>query len=61
MNLIEEFRHLLRVQKIFDRYCQEGKRPTREEAKAWLESEGWQTHPLENLLREWGYTEEVKS
>jgi len=55
---LDDFRHLGRVNRIFERYCREGKRPSREEAKAWLESEGWQPHPLANLLRKWGYPEE---
>ena len=52
---LADFVHLLRVKKVFARYCREGKRPSKEEAKAWLESLGWQPHPLANLLREWGY------
>ena len=55
--LLDEWTTLLRVKKIFARYCAEGNRPTREEAKAWLESLGWKPHPLANLLREWGYDE----
>lgn len=55
--LIDQFIHLARVKKIFERYCREGKRPSRDEAKAWLESLGWQPYPLANLLREWGYDE----
>ena len=57
-SFLDDFLHLQRVQKIFDRYCAEGKRPTREEAKAWLESEGWQPAPLAVLLAKWGYEEE---
>lgn len=55
--LTDDFRFLDRVKKIFARYCAEGKRPTREEAKAWLESLGWKPYPLANLLRDWGYEE----
>ena len=55
--LLDDLLHLRRVEKIFERYCREGKRPTRDEAKAWLESEGWKPYPLANLLREWGYKE----
>lgn len=54
---LDDFAMLLRVQQIFERYCREGKRPKREEAKAWLESLGWKPAPLANLLREWGYDE----
>ena len=54
-NLLTRFRHLRRVEKIFERYCREGKRPTKEEAADWLRSEGWQEHPMNNLLRQWGY------
>lgn len=57
-NLMDQIRLLLRVEKIFKRYCDEGHRPTRDEAKAWLESEGWRPEPLANLLREWGYPDE---
>jgi hypothetical protein len=61
MSVADEFfdqlRTLERVRKIFERYCREGKRPSREEAKAWLESLGWKPYPLANLLREWGYEE----
>ena len=56
-SLVDQFRTLIRVAKIFDRYCREGKRPSREEAKAWLESLGWKPYPLANLLRDWGYEE----
>lgn len=55
--LLAKLRHLRRVEKIYDRYCAEGKRLSREEAKSWLESEGWQPRPLANLLRQWGYDE----
>lgn len=55
--LFDDFRTLIRVKKIFERYCREGKRPSREEAKAWLESLGWKPYPLANLLRDWGYEE----
>lgn len=57
-SLLDDFVTLGRVEKIFERYCAEGKRPTKEEAKAWLESLGWQPHPLANLLRKWGYEED---
>lgn len=53
--LLDDFVLLARVKRIFERYCREGKRPTKEECKAWLESEGWQPYPLANLLRQWGY------
>lgn len=56
-HLIDDFRTLIRVEKIFARYCAEGKRPTREEAADWLRSLGWQEYPLGNLLRKWGYDE----
>jgi hypothetical protein len=56
-SLLDDFTHLKRVEKIFERYCREGKRPTKEEATAWLESEGWKPAPLANLLRKWGYEE----
>jgi len=61
MSLIEEFQRVIRVKKIFERYCREGKRPTRQEAEDWLISEGWQEYGRKNLLLEWGYTEEEKS
>ena len=54
-SLVDDFRRLVRVEKIFERYCREGKRPSRDEAKAWLESLGWKPYPLENLLKQWGY------
>jgi hypothetical protein len=54
-DLVDDFRHLLRVKKIFERYCREGHRPCLGEAKAWLESLGWKPWPLAALLREWGY------
>lgn len=56
-SLVDDFRHLLRVEKIFERYCREGKRPSHAEAKAWLESLAWKPYPLANLLRKWGYEE----
>jgi hypothetical protein len=56
--LLEDFVHLKRVQAIFERYCREGKRPSRSEAEAWLKSEGWQPAPLAVLLNRWGYREE---
>jgi len=56
-HFLDDFRLLLRVEKIFARYVAEGKRPTRDEAKAWLESLGWKPHPLANMLRQWGYEE----
>ncbi len=56
-SLLDQFTTLIRVKKIFERYCREGKRPSRDEAKAWLESLGWQPHSLANLLRDWGYEE----
>jgi hypothetical protein len=55
--IIDDLKYLRRVEKIFEKYCAEGKRPTREEAKAWLESLGWKPHPLAHLLRLWGYEE----
>jgi hypothetical protein len=54
---IEEFALLVRVRRIFDKCCLEGKRPSRDEAEAWLRSLGWQPGPLANLLRTWGYEE----
>lgn len=55
---LDELRRLNRVEKIFERYCREGKRLSRAEAKAWLESLGWNPYPLANLLRQWGYEDE---
>jgi hypothetical protein len=55
--LLSDFRHLLRVEAVYERYCREGHRPTHAEAKAWLQGEGWQPYPLANLLRKWGYDE----
>jgi hypothetical protein len=55
--LLDDFRHLLRVEKIFKRYCDEGKRPTRQEAEEWLISEGWNETGRANLLKKWGYSE----
>ena len=54
-DLLTDFLHTIRVQKVYDRYCRDGKRPSRAEAEAWLKSEGWQPYPLANLLRKWGY------
>ena len=54
-NFLDDFRLLRRVQKIYERYCREGKRPSRAEAEDWLRSLGWQPTGLANLLREWGY------
>ena len=51
--LLEQFRHLRRVEQIYDRYCREGKRPSRAEAADWLRSEGWEEWPLKNLLDRW--------
>ena len=53
--LLDDLRHLKRIEKIYERYCREGKRPTKEEAEAWLKSEGWEPAPLANLLKQWGY------
>jgi hypothetical protein len=52
---LDDFRLLNRVQAIYDRYCHEGKRPTRDEAESWLKSLGWQPAPLAVLLSRWGY------
>jgi hypothetical protein len=52
---LADLRLLVRVEKIYERYVAEGKRPTRDEAKAWLESLGWKPDPLADLLRRWGY------
>jgi hypothetical protein len=57
-SLLADMMTLVRVKRIFERYCQEGKRPTREEAADWLKSEGWNEYGMANLLREWGYDEE---
>ena len=59
-DLLADFVHLKRVQAIYDRYCREGKRPSKEEAEAWLLSEGWQPYPLANLLRRWGYEDDTR-
>lgn len=56
-SLLDDLQTLNRVEKIFERYCREGKRPSRDEAMAWLESLGWKPYPLANLLRQWGYEE----
>ena len=53
--LLDDWRHLIRVEKIFERYCQDGKRPTKEECEAWLKSEGWKEHGMKNLMKKWGY------
>ena len=53
--LMDDFNLLTRVQKIYDRYCRDGKRPTRAEAEDWLKSLGWQPAPLAMLLAKWGY------
>ena len=55
-----DFLLLIRVKKIFDKYCRDGKRPSREEAADWLKSLGWQPAPMEKLLREWGYEGEIR-
>jgi len=55
---LEDLKLLRRVEEIFERYCREGKRPTRDEVVAWLRSEGWKEDPLANLLRQWGYDQE---
>ena len=57
-DLIDSMRLLRRVERIYERYVAEGKRPSREECRAWLESLGWQPYPLANLMRRWGYPEE---
>ena len=57
-SLLDDFTLLIRVKRIFARYCEDGKRPTREEAAEWLRSLGWKEAPLANLLREWGYDTE---
>jgi hypothetical protein len=54
-SFVDDLRHLTRVERIFERYCREGKRPTKEECQAWLESEGWKPYPLKNLMEKWGY------
>ena len=56
---LDDFLLLIRVKKIFDRYCLDGKRPSREEAADWLKSLGWQPAPMEKLLRAWGYEDEI--
>lgn len=61
MSLVDDFTRLIRVEKIFERYRREGKRPTRKEAEEWLISLGWNEHGRKNLLLKWGYTEEEKS
>jgi hypothetical protein len=53
--LLDDLRLLRRVERIFARYCRDGKRPTREEAAEWLQSLGWKPAPLNNLLAQWGY------
>lgn len=53
---LDKLRLLRRVEQIYRRYCREGKRPSREEAYAWLLAEGWNHEQAENLLREWGYS-----
>ena len=53
--LLYDLRLRLRVEKIYERYCREGKRLTKGEAERWLKSEGWQPAPLANLLKQWGY------
>jgi hypothetical protein len=55
--LLGDFATLLRVEEIYERYCREGKRPTRQEAEEWLKSLGWQPAPLAVLLKKWGYEE----
>lgn len=54
-SFLDDWQLLRRVQKIFERYCREGKRPSRADAKAWLESLGWKPTPLTELLKKWGY------
>lgn len=54
-SFLADLRLLRRTKAIYERYCAEGKRPTRDEAVEWLRSLGWQEYPLGNLLREWGY------
>ena len=54
---LDDLRLLRRTEAIFERYCAEGHRPTREEAADWLRSLGWREEPLANLLRQWGYEE----
>jgi len=52
---LDDWTMLKRVQKIYERYCREGKRPTKQEAESWLKSLGWKPYPLAELLRRWGY------
>lgn len=54
---LDDFALLKRVQKIYERYCREVKRPTRQEAESWLKSLGWKPDPLAVLLQRWGYEE----
>ncbi len=54
-SFVDDLRHLIRIERIFERYLRRGKPPTKEECEAWLKSEGWRPEPMANLMKKWGY------